>query len=569
MTPVPALPPADRLQALLAAALLAGAALLPPEIHPVSAVLCTVLLGSAAIVLAVLPTAGGVRPPAWLPLLAPIGLAAILACSCRARAVDQTAALLLLVLAALLGGRAGRTAEGRRTLALTFVTLGCAAAILALLQRFVTYPALDRALRAAASEGAGAALVRLQAGRPTGPFSLPAALGGFLAITLPITLAAGAVARAGRGAAGRRGAILAATALQGYALFLTRSFGALGAATLGLLLLLPRLAPAASRRRLLAAGLLLLLLAAGGWFLHARRAEIGARPGGDPLSLRAGNWSAAMRMMADHPLLGVGPGSFGTAYTRYLRPGMNETRYAHDSYLQAAAEWGLWILAPLAGLLASFGAALRSSRRRADAALPFLAGAAAFLVHNLVDFTAYLPGVAIPASLALGLGLGAAGDGGAPAVRRRTAPIAWRAGSATLLAGLLIALALGQARALLLMQRAGRAGGAEDRGGTIVAMMNRAIEARRWDPEPHAFLAQWVLAHGMDRPDLRSRGRTAAERAVRLDREAAILHYTRALYDRADGVPAAAYREADTAHRLYPLKPLYREALAAAERGRP
>ncbi len=140
-------------------------------------------------------------------------------------------------------------------------------------------------------------------------------------------------------------------------------------------------------------------------FLHARRLEI-ATPGGDPLLLRAGNWAAAAEMIRDHPLLGTGPGSFGTYYPRYIRPGMNETRYAHNSYLQTLAGWGAWAALPILALLAAVRGRLREARRAGGEDLPALAAGAGFLAHNLIDFTAFLPGVAIPAALLIGIGVG-------------------------------------------------------------------------------------------------------------------------------------------------------------------
>src|SRR3989442_57758 len=63
--------------------------------------------------------------------------------------------------------------------------------------------------------------------------------------------------------------------------------------------------------------------------------------------------------------------------------------------------------------------------------LPFLAAGAAFLVHNLVDFTAFLPGVAIPAAILIGLGFGP-GDAAAPPERPTHAAARPRGGVAVL-----------------------------------------------------------------------------------------------------------------------------------------
>ncbi|MFQ5843584.1 MAG: O-antigen ligase family protein, partial [Planctomycetota bacterium] len=389
-----------------ATSLLVLPAVLPPEIHPWSAAACHALAAGAAFLLA--GRSGGTASSmgsSWVLLFLPFAAASVLAAACRARAVDQAAAAAVLVLAGFLG-RAQAGGVPIRRLTSILAALGSGAALLALTQHFITYPRLAAALRALDPADPTGALIRLEAGRPSGPFILPTALGGFLAMTLPASLVRAFGARTG---ATRAVAALAAL-LQILALGLSRSIGALGAATVGALLVLPALAP--RRRGAAAAALVLLAGLCAAIVLGARRGEILARPGGDPVSLRAGNWGAAVRMIGEHPLFGVGPGSFGTFYPRQMRPGMNETRYAHNSYLQAMAAWGLWIAVPLGALIAAAVRSTRRCRRRSGDRLPLLAGGVAFLVHNLVDFTAYLPGVAIPASLALGAGMGDAPEKG-------------------------------------------------------------------------------------------------------------------------------------------------------------
>src|SRR2546423_525201 len=83
---------------------------------------------------------------------------------------------------------------------------------------------------------------------PAGPFTLPAALAGFFALTLPLTLLEARLL-AGRRA---RALLVVALLLQSYALFLTRSVGGLAATGVSLSLSLPIVAPR-STRTLLAA----------------------------------------------------------------------------------------------------------------------------------------------------------------------------------------------------------------------------------------------------------------------------------------------------------------------------
>ncbi len=540
--------------------LLILAVALPPEIDPWSRAACRLAVSAGVVVLGILRPPRLRRFPCWVLLLLPFAAASVLSAACRARAVDEAVDALALLLAALLG--AAQAGEGRRRdlLVALLVVLASGASLRGIVQHHVTYPRQAEALRAAAAPGAADALVRLGSGRPSGPFSLPAALGGFLALALPVALA-GAF-RAAR--PGVRAAAAAAALLLAYALALTRSIGALGSLAVALVLLVPLLAP----RRKGAAVLLVLALVAGGVLilLRARRAEIAGPASVHPLALRAGNWGAAARMARDHPLLGVGPGAFEVFYPRYMREGMNETRYAHDSYLQALAGWGAWIAVPLTALLLAFGSAARAAWRRADTSLAILAGGGAFLVHNLVDFTAFLPGVAIPAAFVVGLGIGERGDGARDGGRARP--------GALLAASSIVLLALGTgAHALAAASCRIRLEGAIEaaRRGDLDAAVDRArraAAARPSDPDPQAFLAQLVLDRGMEDPRLRTEGEAAAARALGLDPESAILHYTRALYHRVAGESAAAYREIYAAHLLYPLKAAYDPAAAVSGPGR-
>jgi len=553
----------------LACALLALAVLRPPETYAWSGAACSVLLAAAGC-LAWLRSADLPLLPAWTAGLLPLTLVAVTAASCRARAFDEAGVALTLILAAILGRALAQDTSGRDTVAGILVALGSIAAVLAVLQHHVSYPELLRGLMTAADPVSPYVIARLQGGRPSGPFTLPAALGGFFALTLPLTL----LLLRRRADRWQQGAVLGAVLIQAYALFLTRSLGGLAATAVSLVLSLPILAP--RRRGILLTAVALAAVAIGFLFLQARRIEVGA-PGGDPLLLRAGNWRAAAEMISDHPLLGTGPGSFGTFYPRYLRPGMNETRYAHDSYLQVISGWGLWSIVPISGFLLAFATRLgRAWRGRAED-LPFAAAAAAFLTHNLVDFTAFLPGVAIPSALLVGMSFGpddpiaeeaadAPRQAAPEAARGLGLARAWRALAAAAVMTVFVGHALLSARAEILLQGA-RSAAAEGHQTDALALARRAARARPGDPVPQAFIAEWVLEHGMNEEALRREGERQAERAVRLDPESAILHHNLSLYFRALGETARAVREQFSAHQLFPLRETYRLPQAMKDAG--
>lgn len=537
---------------LLAAVVLPVLAVVrPPETVPWSRAACH-LVALLALLVALLQDEGLLSfTPCWPAGLLPFATASVLVAACRSRAADELADLLLLVLAGFLGWLLARRAAGGPLLGLVIIALGAGVAIDAIVQHHIIYPSAAAALRAAPGFPSAAVLGILEAGRPSGPFILPAALGGFLALSLPISLAMAGAATTGA----RRAAALIAVLVQMYALSLTRSIGAVVALAAGLLVMLLIRKP--KRRVTLGIVVVLVAVLGAGSFLLSRRLEIEAASGNDPLSLRLGNWGAACMMIGERPLFGVGPGSFGTAYTRFVRRGMNETRYAHNSYLQAAATWGVWVAVPVGALLLVFRRRVRSAAAGDPIAAGLLAAGASFLVHNLGDFTAWLPGVAVPAALLLGLATAPA-----PAGPNRGRPLGgWRA---VLMLALLAIAALDvthevhRARTRDALAAASEAVLHED-FDLALRQARRAAALRPDDPEPQAFLAQLILDHRPEDASLAREGERASDRAVALDPETAILHYTRALYHQAAGETAAAYRERFAAHLLYPLKPLYAE----------
>jgi hypothetical protein len=96
-------------------------------------------------------------------------------------------------------------------------------------------------------------------------------------------------------------------------------------------------------------------------------------------------WTAAWRMAAGAPGLGLGPGSFAYALPSYVaaKPELNSI-FAHQYFLETAAERGWpYLLLWTGGLLFIL--------RRADSRLRF--GPVAALAHGLVDYALSVPGV--------------------------------------------------------------------------------------------------------------------------------------------------------------------------------
>jgi putative inorganic carbon (HCO3(-)) transporter len=78
----------------------------------------------------------------------------------------------------------------------------------------------------------------------------------------------------------------------------------------------------------------------------------------DTVGLRVQRWKYAMRMIKDHPIVGVGPNNFVPVLARYGRGDINVKQglVAHNTYLNVAAEMGL---VGLALFLLMTGAAIR------------------------------------------------------------------------------------------------------------------------------------------------------------------------------------------------------------------
>lgn len=113
----------------------------------------------------------------------------------------------------------------------------------------------------------------------------------------------------------------------------------------------------------------------------------------DPTTGRAHFWRGALQIIRDHPWLGTGLGSFGSAYTRYdTGNGAYRLEQAHNDYLQIFSDAG--VVGGLLGLVfvvLLFRTALKrmqsQDRFRRGVVLGALAGCAGVLVHSFFDFT--------------------------------------------------------------------------------------------------------------------------------------------------------------------------------------
>jgi hypothetical protein len=159
-----------------------------------------------------------------------------------------------------------------------------------------------------------------------------------------------------------------------------------------------------SRKRL---GLTLAGVAAGAMVLFAVLGATGNLPRGTGSALsRFDYWGGAIEIGKDHPWFGTGPGTFGSVYPVYKTATTEEAKTVHNDYLQMWSDSGWVAMFVYAALwIVGLRDAVRMVRaRRGDAAsvgvLMFVAG---WTAHSAIDFDLYVPGLAWPAFLMLGM----------------------------------------------------------------------------------------------------------------------------------------------------------------------
>jgi putative inorganic carbon (HCO3(-)) transporter len=124
----------------------------------------------------------------------------------------------------------------------------------------------------------------------------------------------------------------------------------------------------------LAAGLALVAAAAAAlviWGpLITERIELKSGRAAESAQARRSLWDAALLMTADHPVLGVGPGRYGTESPAYVRnnPDVIPDPAVHNSYLDVMVESGIFALIAFLGFLLATWHLLSRAHREADAA---------------------------------------------------------------------------------------------------------------------------------------------------------------------------------------------------------
>lgn len=240
--------------------------------------------------------------------------------------------------------------------------------------------------------------------RVAGPLEGPNQLAGYLALLLPVMAAYLLARRAAFVGWIAFGIVAAAEAL-------TFSRAGVASAILAVAVVLAIAGVRAGRSRLLAAGIPLVagiaaVLIAGGDIARFWSTSSELQPEG--LGTRAQLWSAAYRLWAAHPWLGIGAGNYELELSRVGYPELRT--HPNGEYLQALVEGGIPLLAALVwATLQPIWSLWRSASRHplAIGAIGALCGLAA---HQLLDGMTFFPKVGAMAWILTGAGLAFAAD---------------------------------------------------------------------------------------------------------------------------------------------------------------
>lgn len=287
-------------------------------------------------------------------------------------------------------------------------------------------------------------------------------------------------------------------------------------------------------------------------------------------SSRPAYWRDGLRVGGHAPLAGTGAFGFWIAHKRYAPDKVLE---AHSYVVQTFADLGAIGLAVSAALLIAWALAVRRSlaglvaRPRApDGAraglATLLAVAVIFGVHSAIDWTWFIPGVAVPALLCAGwlAGYGApASERPGPAPARSTLdPLRVGAavvmGAAALMAAWIVWQPLRSSNADAAALSAAQNGDA----GAAITDARTAASADPVDYVPLATLGGIYTgladsSHGAVRAQYLAQARAEYARATTRQPENPDAWYALYQFDAAHGHPAAAGRELARAKQLDPL----------------
>jgi O-antigen ligase len=117
-------------------------------------------------------------------------------------------------------------------------------------------------------------------------------------------------------------------------------------------------------------------------------------------------WRGALQIIAQHPIVGTGPGTFSIPFAQIKPPDAEMARLCHNDYLEQGSDSGVFGLISYATMILTFITLLYrySTRKHPVDWLPFAVwlGLFSLALHSLVEFHLYIPSLAWPMFFLMG-----------------------------------------------------------------------------------------------------------------------------------------------------------------------
>lgn len=302
---------------------------------------------------------------------------------------------------------------------------------------------------------------------------------------------------------------------------------------------------------------------------------VGNRPG-RLLNLsngRTGYWHDGLVVGGHHPILGTGARGFSVAHLRYTKQAFTSP-LAHNYLIETFADLGLVGVALSLALLVAWamaagralgvrGPPLRSVEERAGLATLFCV-VIAFGLHQLIDWTWFVPGTAVPAMVAAGwlAGRGWPSMAGAAPARRRLGDSPGIGMALLALLALLVAAVWFTIQPWRASRQDAAAASALVRGDSSQALTDarQAVATNPLALDPLYVLSAVYQARGQA-----MQARAELVKAVRLQPENPSSWQSLGSYDLQRGQRALALSELEHALRLAPLSSVIQALVAQAK----
>ena len=117
-------------------------------------------------------------------------------------------------------------------------------------------------------------------------------------------------------------------------------------------------------------------------------------------------WQAALEIVAKHPVLGTGPGTFSVPYGQIKRPTDDFARLCHNDYLEQACDSGVPGFVVYTAMIVGYLSWLYRYRARNirgfSCSFVVWLGIMGLCLHSMVEYHLYIPALAWPMFFLMG-----------------------------------------------------------------------------------------------------------------------------------------------------------------------